>query len=178
NQLRSLEQADKMHSDGAHVAESTPRDHNAEDNRPQSSEAENVSQEEETAHNQRAPDPKIAQASQRMFDSVAAFLRGELSLTGQECTLLAAMNERAAAEYDKFGDYAEGLCVFFERLSQKSEILREYLADVDEIDRQVTELEAVASALDGYTSSLESRLRTASAPPSPSWSLGTAKLSF
>lgn len=149
----------------------------AEGTQPQSSNLGTASK-EDTAHRQKSLDPKIVQASQRMFESVAAFLRGELSLTSQECILLATMNERAAAEYDKYGDYAEGLCVFFERLSQKSEILREYLADVDEIDRQVTDLEAVVSALDGYTSSLESRLRSASAPPSPSWSLGTSKLSF
>jgi biogenesis of lysosome-related organelles complex 1 subunit 2 len=133
--------------------------------------------EEERGQAEDAPEEQIVQASRRMFESIADFLRGELSLTSHKYTLLAAMNDRAASEYDKFGDYAEGLCVFIERLGQKSEILKEYLANVDEIDRQVTDLEAVVSALDGYTNFLEGRLRSASAPTTPTWGLGKGRLS-
>eukprot|EP00850_Spirogloea_muscicola_P002933 SM000011S19111 [mRNA] locus=s11:980195:980413:- [translate_table: standard] len=69
------------------------------------------------------------------------------------------MNARAEAEYAHLGDLATGLCVFVERLKVRNGLLDAHLRQIDDIDRQVTQLEAIASTLDAHTTALEARLK-------------------
>ncbi|KAJ7570418.1 hypothetical protein O6H91_01G119400 [Diphasiastrum complanatum] len=69
------------------------------------------------------------------------------------------MNNRTTIEYNNEGDFASGLRVFVEKLKQKNDAFSTYLKEIDEIDREVTELEAVVSTLDNYTNTLEAKLR-------------------
>lgn len=71
------------------------------------------------------------------------------------------MNMRTATEYDNYGDFASGLSSFVERLKQKNERFNQYLEDMEVIDKQVTELEALVSTLDNYTSNLHSQIKVA-----------------
>ena len=82
-----------------------------------------------------------------------------------EYELLERINLRVASEHDNQADFAEGLRVFVERLKQKNDGFTEYLQQIDEIDQEVTELEALVSTLDNYTSNLESKIRIACAQP-------------
>lgn len=68
------------------------------------------------------------------------------------------MNIRVAEEYEGFGDVASGLRVFMEQMKSKSGSFDEYVQQIDAIERQITEFEAVISMLDKYASLLESKV--------------------
>ncbi|CAA3014670.1 Hypothetical predicted protein [Olea europaea subsp. europaea] len=81
--------------------------------------------------------------------------------------LLEKMNVRVAEEYKGFGDVASGLRVFVEQLKSKSNSFDEYVQQIDAIERQVTEFEAVISMLDKHVSLLESKMQSVyQIPPS------------
>lgn len=82
--------------------------------------------------------------------------------------LLEKMNLRVAEEYKGFGDVASGLSVFVEQLKSKSGSFDEYVKQIDVIDQQVTEFEAVVSVLDRYVAMLESKVQAAYHNPSSS----------
>lgn len=69
------------------------------------------------------------------------------------------MNLRVAEEYKGFGNVASGLRVFVEQLKAKSGSFDEYVQQIDAIEQQVTEFEAVISMLDKYVSLLESKVQ-------------------
>ncbi|KAJ4798890.1 hypothetical protein LUZ62_050136 [Rhynchospora pubera] len=75
--------------------------------------------------------------------------------------MLEKMNERVTEEYSRFGDVASGLRVFVEQLSNKNRSFEDYVQQIDTIDQQVTEFEAVVSKLDEYVSMLEKKVVSA-----------------
>ncbi|KAL3844563.1 hypothetical protein ACJIZ3_001966 [Penstemon smallii] len=77
------------------------------------------------------------------------------------------MNLRVTEEYKGFGDMAAGLSVFVEQLKSKSSSFDDYIQQIDAIENQVTEFEAVISMLDKYVSLLESKLQSAYPSPPP-----------
>lgn len=79
--------------------------------------------------------------------------------TNNQLELLEKMNLRVAEEYKGFGDVASGLRVFVEQLKSKSGTFDEYVQQIDTIEQQVTEFEAVISMLDKYVSLLESKVQ-------------------
>ncbi|KAG0565505.1 hypothetical protein M758_8G190500 [Ceratodon purpureus] len=112
-----------------------------------------------------SPYDPLAKALQTLFLNVTTLVQGELQAANSEYELLERMNLRVASEHDNQADFAEGLRVFVERLKQKNDGFTEYLQQIDEIDQEVTELEALVSTLDNYTSNLESKIRVACAQP-------------
>ena len=66
------------------------------------------------------------------------------------------MNQRVAEEYNGFGDVASGLRVFMEKQSEKSRGFDQYIRQVDAMDQQITEFEAVVSMPDKYVCGQES----------------------
>lgn len=79
--------------------------------------------------------------------------------------LLERMNLKVASEHDNQAEFAQGLRVFVESLKLKNDGFSEYIQQIDEIDQEVTELEALVSTLDNYTSNLEAKLKVACAQP-------------
>lgn len=77
------------------------------------------------------------------------------------------MNLRVGEEYKGFGDVASGLRVFMEQLKTKGRSFDEYVQQIDAIENQVTEFEAVISMLDKYVSLLESKVKSVYHSPSP-----------
>lgn len=81
------------------------------------------------------------------------------------------MNLRVAEEYKGFGDVASGLRVYVEQLKSKSGNFDEYVQQIEVIEQQVTEFEAVISMLDRYVSTLESKVQSVyqfhPPPPAP-----------
>ena len=71
------------------------------------------------------------------------------------------MNDRVAQEYSNYGDVAAGLRVFVEQLNKKSRGFDEYVSQIDVIDQQVTEFEAVVSMLDKHVALLEKKVKSA-----------------
>lgn len=82
-----------------------------------------------------------------------------------EYGLLERMNLRVASEHDHQAEFAQGLRVFVERLKEKNDGLSGCIHQIEEIDQEVTELEALVSTLDNYTINLESKIRIACAHP-------------
>jgi biogenesis of lysosome-related organelles complex 1 subunit 2 len=112
-------------------------------------------------------DDPLAKALQTLFLNVTSFIQAELQATSSEFKLLENLNLRVASEYDHQADFAAGLRVFVERLKQKNNNFAHYLQQIDEIDQEVTELEAVVSTLDNYTSNLEAKIKVACSSAAP-----------
>ncbi|KAE8709321.1 Bioproteinsis of lysosome-related organelles complex 1 subunit 2 [Hibiscus syriacus] len=106
-----------------------------------------------------APD-ELADSLNDLFTSLTSMVESELQGTNNILELLEKMNVRVAEEYKGFGDVASGLRVFVERLKNKSGNFDEYVQQIDAIEQQVTEFEAVVSVLDRYVSLLESKYST------------------
>ncbi|KAL2552164.1 Biogenesis of lysosome-related organelles complex 1 subunit 2 [Forsythia ovata] len=110
---------------------------------------------------------QLAESLDHLFTSVSTMIKGELQGTNNILELLEKMNVRVAEEYKGFGDVASGLRVFVEQLKSKSNSFDEYVQQIDAIERQVTEFEAVISMLDKYVSLLESKMQSVhQIPPS------------
>ncbi|KAK1297780.1 Biogenesis of lysosome-related organelles complex 1 subunit 2 [Acorus calamus] len=116
-------------------------------------------------------DPSLAKLDRALVDpdweeaflncSLKGLPRGKNNLL----QLIEKMNLRVADEYKGFGDIASGLRVFVEQLNKKNGGFDEYAKQIDSIDQQVTEFEAVVSMLDKYVSLLESKVQSAYQTP-------------
>ncbi|KAK4409796.1 Biogenesis of lysosome-related organelles complex 1 subunit [Sesamum angolense] len=95
---------------------------------------------------------QLAASLNDLFTSVSTMIKGELQGTNNILELLENMNLRVAEEYKGFGDVASGLRVFVEQLKSKSSTFDDYVQQLDAIEQQVTEFEAVVSMLDKYVS--------------------------
>ncbi|THU72158.1 hypothetical protein C4D60_Mb04t09170 [Musa balbisiana] len=80
---------------------------------------------------------ELAQSLEDLFINVYTMIEGELQ----------TMNQRVAEEYDGDGEKNHGF--------------EEYVQQIEKIDQQVTEFEAVVSMLDKYVSLLENKLHSA-----------------
>ncbi|OAY57002.1 biogenesis of lysosome-related organelles complex 1 subunit 2 [Manihot esculenta] len=103
---------------------------------------------------------ELAESLNDIFTNVSTMVKAELEGTNHQMELLEKMNQRVAEEYKVFGDVASGLRIFVEYLKSKSGNFDEYVQQIDAIERQVTEFEAVISVLDKYVSLLEFKVQS------------------
>ncbi|CAL5059822.1 unnamed protein product [Urochloa decumbens] len=104
---------------------------------------------------------ELAESLADLFTNVSLMVRGELQGTNNQLGLLEKMNDRVAQEYSNYGDVAAGLRVFVEQLNEKNQGFEEYVSQIDAIDQQVTEFEAVVSMLDKHVGLLEKKVKSA-----------------
>ncbi|GJM90467.1 hypothetical protein PR202_ga06748 [Eleusine coracana subsp. coracana] len=129
---------------------------------------------------------ELAESLGELFTNVSLMVRGELQVpsvpapdsnltssfevrmvsafqwgTNNQLSLIEKMNDRVAQEYSNYGDVAAGLRVFVEQLNEKNQGFDEYISQIDTIDQQVTEFEAVVSMLDKHVSLLEKKVKSA-----------------
>lgn len=110
---------------------------------------------------------ELAESLNDLFTNLSTMVQGELQVSSNVLELLEKMNLRVAEEYKGYGDVASGLRVFVEQLKSKSGSFDEYVQQIDAIEQQVTEFEAVISMLDKYVSLLESKVHSVyQVPPS------------
>ena len=96
------------------------------------------------------------------IEQYLVFLHGSrFQGTNNQLALLEKMNDRVAQEYSNYGVVASGLRVFVEQLNKKSRGFDEYVSQIDAIDQQVTEFEAVVSMLDKHVALLEKKVKSA-----------------
>ena len=88
------------------------------------------------------------------------------------------MNDRVAQEYSNYGDIAAGLRVFVEQLNEKNRGFDDYVSQIDAIDQQVTEFEAVVSMLDKHIALLEKKVKSAYHISSTQWFPSTDHTQF
>ncbi|CAI9109929.1 OLC1v1009871C1 [Oldenlandia corymbosa var. corymbosa] len=110
---------------------------------------------------------QLAESLNDLFVNVSTLVKGELQGTNNLLELLEKMNLRVAEEYKGFGDVASGLRVFMEQLKSKSGGFDEYVQQIDSIERQITDFEAVIIMLDKYVSLLESKVSSVYQTPPP-----------
>lgn len=110
---------------------------------------------------------ELGESINDLFTSVSAMIKAELQGTNNLLELVEKMNLKVAEEYNGLGDVASGLRVFVEQLKSKSENFDEYVQQIDAIERQVTEFEAVISMLDKHVSLLESKVHSVYQTPPP-----------
>ncbi|XP_030484576.2 uncharacterized protein LOC115701032 isoform X2 [Cannabis sativa] len=123
---------------------------------------------EEENCNQQLNRDDLAESLNDLFTSVFAMVKSEVQGSNNNLELLEKMNLRIAEEYNGYGDVASGLRVFVEQLKSKSSSFDEYARQIDTIEQQVIEFEAVISMLDRYVSMLESKLLSATSHTNPS----------
>uniref|UniRef100_A0A7C9CP03 Biogenesis of lysosome-related organelles complex 1 subunit 2 n=1 Tax=Opuntia streptacantha TaxID=393608 RepID=A0A7C9CP03_OPUST len=125
-----------------------------------------MAENESERRTQDQPD-ELTDALNDLFTGVSTMIKSELQGTNNLLELLEKMNLRVTEEYNNYGDVAAGLRVFVEQLKHKSGNFEEYLQQINAIDQQVTEFEAVISMLDKYVSMLERKVQSAyQLPPS------------
>ncbi|XP_048332618.1 biogenesis of lysosome-related organelles complex 1 subunit 2 [Ziziphus jujuba] len=114
---------------------------------------------------------ELAESLNDLFNAMSTMITSELQGTNNQLDLLEKMNLRVAEEYKGFGDVASGLRVYVEQLKSKSGNFDEYVQQIEVIEQQVTEFEAVISMLDRYVSTLESKVQSVyqfhPPPPAP-----------
>ncbi|PON58049.1 Biogenesis of lysosome-related organelles complex-1, subunit [Parasponia andersonii] len=115
-----------------------------------------MAEEEENQKQSKRDD--LAESLNDLFTSVFAMVKSELQGSNNHLELVEKMNVRVAEEYKGYGDVASGLRVFVEQLKSKSGSFDVYVQQIETIEQQVTEFEAVISMLDKYVSILESKL--------------------
>lgn len=126
-------------------------------------EKERAPQQEQTLqqNEQQQHQEPLAAALRLLFVNVATLVQSQLQGNSDLLQLIEKMNLRTADDYNEFGDFAAGLRVFVERLKLKNDSFQHYTQQIDEIEHEVTELEAVISMLDNHTGALEAKLRAA-----------------
>ncbi|KAL4596025.1 hypothetical protein ACB098_12G111900 [Castanea mollissima] len=122
-----------------------------------------MAQKDEAVHDQ------LADSLNDLFTSVSTMIKSQLQGTNNELEVLEKMNERVGEEYKEMGGVASGLRVFVEQLKSKGGNFDQYVQQIDAIEQQVTEFEAVVSMLDKHVSLLESKVLSVyqSPPPHP-----------
>ncbi|RWW25089.1 hypothetical protein BHE74_00002460 [Ensete ventricosum] len=103
---------------------------------------------------------ELAESLADLFTNISTMIKGELEGTNNQLLLLEKMNQRVAKEYNGYGDVASGLRVFVEKLCEKNHGFEEYVQQIEKIDQQLTEFEAVVSMLDKYVSLLEKKVQS------------------
>ncbi|PKA65371.1 Biogenesis of lysosome-related organelles complex 1 subunit 2 [Apostasia shenzhenica] len=104
---------------------------------------------------------ELANSLARLFIDVSAMIKGDLEGTNNQLLVLEKMNKRVAEEYNAYADVASGLRIFVEQLNVKSRRFDDYIRQIDAIEQQVTDFEAVISMLDRSVALLESRVESA-----------------
>ncbi|XP_021736698.1 biogenesis of lysosome-related organelles complex 1 subunit 2-like [Chenopodium quinoa] len=123
--------------------------------------------ENEVSKEQQAQPDELSDALDDLFNGVSTMIKSELQGSNNLLELLEKMNLKVAEEYNNYGDVASGLRVFVEQLKHKGGNFEGYIQQIDAIDQQVTEFEAVISMLDKYVSMLEKKVQSAyQVPPS------------
>ncbi|XP_023525241.1 biogenesis of lysosome-related organelles complex 1 subunit 2 [Cucurbita pepo subsp. pepo] len=101
---------------------------------------------------------ELAESLNEFFTSVSEMIKSDLLGSSNQLALLEKMNLRVAEEYKGLGNVASGMRVFVEQLKAKSGGFDEYINQIEKIENQVTEFEAVISMLDKHISMLESKV--------------------
>ena len=101
---------------------------------------------------------RIERLSVEMFENVGEAIRGEFTPAILEYQLLAKMNKVASDNYQNMADFAQGVAVFVESLKAKHTELLPAVERIDEMESEVSQMEAIVQQIDTFSKSLESRV--------------------
>ncbi|KAG4074029.1 hypothetical protein HA402_014234 [Bradysia odoriphaga] len=102
-------------------------------------------------------DPSLSRLATKMFQKTHSYVSHELNTSLEDYKLLENMQKLTISKYSDMNQIAENLVTSSSELKQKFEELMPYLAEIDEIEKTVNDLEAAAFKLDAYSLRLESK---------------------
>ncbi|GAM20481.1 hypothetical protein SAMD00019534_036560 [Acytostelium subglobosum LB1] len=105
------------------------------------------------------PQADLQDATSEMFTKVAKYLSSELSATVADYNLLIQMNDVTSAKYKDMHEITKGLTLYMGDLKQKYEEFMPYLDKIDELDKNVGDLEKTVQLIDEYTKRLETKIK-------------------
>ncbi|KAL1522929.1 hypothetical protein AB1Y20_017894 [Prymnesium parvum] len=108
-----------------------------------------------TAQHEQAAEAAVA----TMLHKISQYVAGEAELSAEDYRLLEAMNLAVADRYSAMADFSSGLVAFAERLQVKCDEIVPHLSRVDELEEQVSALEAAVQQLDQYSRRLETKFQ-------------------
>ncbi|XP_003737682.1 biogenesis of lysosome-related organelles complex 1 subunit 2 [Galendromus occidentalis] len=102
----------------------------------------------------------MEQAADKMFSSTADFLRTELNAAVDDFQLLQAMNKAALHKYKDLTKTTQVIGGALEALEDQYKDLAPILAQLDDIEENVNNLEQAAFKLDSFCKQLEQKLKS------------------
>merc|ERR1711977_179548 len=90
--------------------------------------------------------------------NVGEAIRGEFTPAILEYQLLAKMNKVASDNYQNMAAFAQVVAVFVESLKAKHTELLPAVERIDEMESEVSQMEAIVQQIDTFSKSLESRV--------------------
>jgi hypothetical protein len=91
------------------------------------------------------------------FNAVHTYMEGEMSVQIEEWKFIDQCHDVLRARYAKIGEKAETVGAEVRATQEQLELLPTYFAKVDDLERSLESLEAVARGLEEYTKALEKR---------------------
>ncbi|KAI1311598.1 biogenesis of lysosome- organelles complex 1 subunit 2 [Mortierella claussenii] len=104
----------------------------------------------------------VTRTSQEMFKKMAEYVKSEMLTTGEDYKLLENMNIMAKERYSELAGVAQELMMEVGKLRTTYSDFESYLDRIDEISQQADMISNIATELDEYTKSLETRLKRVS----------------
>ena len=98
--------------------------------------------------------------SQKMFDDVTQYVRGELELNATEYELLTNMNNTTAGKYKQMTERCEEVTKQTGALNENYELLMPEFVKIDQLDSNLTQLEQAVMSLDVATKQLENKFKS------------------
>eukprot|EP01133_Synstelium_polycarpum_P015629 gene15629-18569_t len=98
-------------------------------------------------------------ATTEMFTKVSKYLGAELATTVADYNLLTQMNNVTASKYHDMTEITKGLTMFMSDLKIKYEEFQPYLEKINELDKNVGDLEKTVQLIDEYTRRLENKIK-------------------
>ncbi|KAJ6641389.1 Sister chromatid cohesion protein DCC1 [Pseudolycoriella hygida] len=102
-------------------------------------------------------DPSLSRLATKMFQKTHSYVTHELNTSLEDYKLLENMQKLTISKYSDMNQIAENLVTSSAELKQKFDELLPYLAEIDEIEKTVNDLEVAAFKLDAYSLRLESK---------------------
>ena len=105
----------------------------------------------------RSQPPSLDDLSRDMFDKVAAYFHGELEIAAEDYAVLEKMNRATTAKYVDMKTTGANIAKALNELNEKYASIAPQLAQIDQVEASVIQLEEAAHKLDTYSKALEQR---------------------
>ena len=103
---------------------------------------------------------QLATDTSELFANLSLAMQSDLRLAAEDYKLLSAMNGAAADKYENMQEVLLNLSKHVQDLKSKYKSFEPYLAKVDEICENVTQIEQTVILLDDYTTRLEAKFKS------------------
>ena len=104
-------------------------------------------------------DELLERLSKQMLESTGDYIRGEIEMCVADYKALEKMNRMVTNKYKGLGPYSKSIIDQMTKLNEAYTNLQPLLAQIDDVEKCLSELEQSANKLDVYSKRLETRYR-------------------